>query len=372
MYGIENLTKEQENELKTKVENTFAGKYNHTLHAYVDITGDLIEGTLLSQILYWFNPDKNGNLKVRILKDGYYWIAKQRKDWQDEIRITERQYDRAIKSLKDKGFVILSKYKFNSMPTIHIRPDYDNINKAVDKWKENVAKEIVESEPEVFQWCLPKVSNGNNTKCNSNGNDTKCKTGITKSSNLLTENTNRDYITDNTISEITDKYAFPPKEEKENGNIYASFSEEKEEPIRRKESRYIPEDYTEQQLIEHIKPVIDNRMAKEYPEIDNPTVSYTIMLIIVKFYREYEDRFHKKHRIMSDKAYENIVDRYMLPPDVMSDRDCNDFNTYLALIEKYFEVDYNKQGNYMWDIEPSISHFMSDNIRSHLFYQTCY
>ena len=130
-------------ELKARVDFLSSAKYNHTPHKYIDIAGGLIEGTLLSRILYWFSEDKNGKKKVRIFKDGHYWIAKQRKDWKDEIRITERQYDKAIKELKNRGFVELAKYKFNAMPTVHIRPVWKNINKAVEAWEKELENQII-------------------------------------------------------------------------------------------------------------------------------------------------------------------------------------------------------------------------------------
>lgn len=181
-----------EKEIEEKVKFLSSVKCNHTPHMYIDITGDLVQGTLLSRIMYWFSADKNKKSKVRVFKDGYFWIAKQRKDWWEEIRITERQYDKAIGELKKKGFVELGKYKFNSMPTIHIRPNYDNINSATKKWENQLREEIVAE----YESELQNEGNGNNIKCNSHRNYTKCETGITQESNLLTGITNKDYIRD--------------------------------------------------------------------------------------------------------------------------------------------------------------------------------
>ncbi len=175
-------------ELKARVDFLSSAKCNHTPHKYIDIAGGLIEGTLLSRILYWFSEDKNGKKKVRIFKDGHYWIAKQRKDWQDEIRITERQYDKAIKELKNKGFVELAKYKFNAMPTVHIRPIWENINKAVEAWEKELENQIISEYEEEY---------GNNTKCNSQGNDTKCNSGNTEEGIPLTLPTNTTYTLNN-------------------------------------------------------------------------------------------------------------------------------------------------------------------------------
>ena len=196
---MSDLVAVSEKEIEEKVKFLSSAKCNHTQHMYIDITGDLVQGTLLSRIMYWFSVDKNKKSKVRIFKDDYFWIAKQRKDWWEEIRITERQYDKAIKELEKKGFVVLAKYKFNSMPTIHIRPDYENINSATKEWENQLRKEIVAE----YKSELQNETDGNNTKCNSQWIDTKCKTGVTQESNLLTLVTNNDYSNINYIPETT-------------------------------------------------------------------------------------------------------------------------------------------------------------------------
>ena len=79
---------------------------------YVDITGDLIAGILLSQIIYWYTPAKNGKSKLRVIKQGEEWLAKRRSDWFDECRISRSQYDRAIKILKNLNIV---KQKYSNL-----------------------------------------------------------------------------------------------------------------------------------------------------------------------------------------------------------------------------------------------------------------
>lgn len=85
---------------------------------YVDIAnGDIISGLLLSQIVFWFLPDKNGRSKLRAYKDGKYWLAKQRTDWYGEIRVSPKQYDRAIKILEDLGLVVVDNSLFDGKKT---------------------------------------------------------------------------------------------------------------------------------------------------------------------------------------------------------------------------------------------------------------
>ena len=84
---------------------------------YVDMTGDLISGLLLSQIVYWFTPDKNGKSKIRVTYKGRKALAKARNDWFNEIRINEKQYDKAIKILQDLKIVTVINSMFNSKRT---------------------------------------------------------------------------------------------------------------------------------------------------------------------------------------------------------------------------------------------------------------
>ena len=126
----------------------FTSNLNVIHHAYVDITGDLIAGALLGQILYWFGADRNGKPRARIQRDGHLWIAKARGDWWQEIRITPKQYDRAAKILVKAGYIELRTMKFRGNPTTHIRILSANLNKAIDNWKREQARAHMERENE--------------------------------------------------------------------------------------------------------------------------------------------------------------------------------------------------------------------------------
>lgn len=47
----EQIKELSQNELERKVDYIFSHRFNHTLHAYIDIAGDLTAGVLLSQII---------------------------------------------------------------------------------------------------------------------------------------------------------------------------------------------------------------------------------------------------------------------------------------------------------------------------------
>ncbi len=111
---------------------------------YVDIAnGDLIAGILLSQILYWYSPSKDGNAtKLRVVKDGELWLAKGRDDWWEECRITPYQFDRAVKTLCDLGIIEKKVFKFNGNPTIHLRIVEDRFLELVDAYIDSISEQI--------------------------------------------------------------------------------------------------------------------------------------------------------------------------------------------------------------------------------------
>lgn len=93
-----------------------------TKKAYIDMTGgDLIAGIVLSEIIFWHLPNKEGKSKLRVQHDGKYWIAIRRSEWWERCRVTERQSDKALKILTDCGIIEKDVYKFNGEPTVHVR-----------------------------------------------------------------------------------------------------------------------------------------------------------------------------------------------------------------------------------------------------------
>jgi len=88
---------------------------------YVDMAGDLVAGLMLSQIVYWHLPARNGRTKLRVVKRGYHWLAKRYADWHAEIRVSEKQARRGLQILVEKGIVEVARFRFNGAPTTHIR-----------------------------------------------------------------------------------------------------------------------------------------------------------------------------------------------------------------------------------------------------------
>ncbi len=352
-----------EKEIKSKVDFLSSAKCNHTPHKYIDITGDLIQGTLLARIMYWFAEDKNKQRKVRIFKDGYFWIAKQRKDWWEEIRISERQYDKAISELKKKGFVVLAKYKFNSMPTIHIRPDYDNINDAAEKWEDELREEIIKEEGEELQ----EFENGNYIKCNSQGNDTKCKTGITQESNLLTSITNNDYLNRDYNADTTPNSL---SNDKDTSNSTSNDVDNLNSPFQEMEmsasKNYKPDRTVKEKIdIETPMPIRAGRIA--YQLFGDKEIASNVKGFVDYFLEKRKQKTSKDHIPLKDTTLRKIIhtitdntdmyyegkDYYTLCNPLISDFEDD---SYKKIVDAYFKQKFKMKVDY------SLPHFAQNNI----------
>lgn len=82
--------------------------------------GNILAGLMLSQILYWHEPDDNGKTRLRVCKNGKYWLAKKHSSWQEECRLTEDQARAALDLLKKLGFIDTMVARFDGNPTTHI------------------------------------------------------------------------------------------------------------------------------------------------------------------------------------------------------------------------------------------------------------
>jgi hypothetical protein len=163
---------------------------------YVDMADDLISGLLLSQIVYWHLPNKEtGESRLRVKNHGYEWIAKARGDWFDEIRITPKQFDRAIKILENRDLVEVRVMKFNGNPTKHIRLKWTHFLAFLEHQSEvNGTKKRVEpySALDIDQRGITKVTKGEQPSYLPLGNNQLDERSISS----ITESTNKDYNID--------------------------------------------------------------------------------------------------------------------------------------------------------------------------------
>jgi hypothetical protein len=109
--------------------------------AYIDIGGDLVTGLVLSQIVYWHLPARSGKSRLRVVRNGQKWLVKKRNDWWDEVRVTAKQVDRALKVLRGKGLITTAIHRFDGNPTTHVAVDWQAFLDAVGQIVEPVLTE---------------------------------------------------------------------------------------------------------------------------------------------------------------------------------------------------------------------------------------
>ena len=152
---------------------------------------------------------------------------------------------------------------------------------------------------------------------------------------------------------VGDKYNNISNTYKSNSKTKYAFPSEKRDTPSDKFSR------------EYISKTINNIMVLQFGMEENNDKSKELTNIILYFFEQYEKRLHEKHPNIAFISYANIIKEYLHPfGDNMAYID--DLETYQALIDKYFDENYNAQGNYDKEIKLSLSHFMSGEIREHL------
>ncbi|CAG0993039.1 hypothetical protein PLCT2_02579 [Planctomycetaceae bacterium] len=89
---------------------------------YVDMAnGDLLAGLMLSEIVYWHLPNKEGLSRMKVVKEGRQWIAVRHYEWWDRARMTPDQARRALSTLCNLGILEKKVFKFYGETTTHVR-----------------------------------------------------------------------------------------------------------------------------------------------------------------------------------------------------------------------------------------------------------
>jgi hypothetical protein len=104
---------------------------------YIDMAGDLVAGVVLSQIVYWHLPNRDGQARLQVQREGKRWLAKGRADWWDECRVSPKQADRALDILEARGLIEVRLFQFGKAPTKHVRILPDGFLRA---WRAELAR----------------------------------------------------------------------------------------------------------------------------------------------------------------------------------------------------------------------------------------
>ena len=151
---------------------------------YADIVDDLIGGLMLSQIVYWFLPDKKGKSKLRVRKQGRLWLAKTRESW-GAFHINPQQVSKRMKKLVSMGLIEIEKFKFDGAPTTHIFLNFNVLTELINA--RNSKMEVIEMDTSI----LSKEEVG--TYQNDNIEPIKTITSLTETTaENTTKTTNKD------------------------------------------------------------------------------------------------------------------------------------------------------------------------------------
>lgn len=93
----------------------------HYRKEYHELLGDVVAALVMSQIHYWYSPTKEGKSKLRVLKDGQWWIAKSVHEWAEECGLSYKQVRRALEMLEQVGLVEIQTFRYNKVPLTHLR-----------------------------------------------------------------------------------------------------------------------------------------------------------------------------------------------------------------------------------------------------------
>ena len=290
----------------------------------------LNEAIIINQISYWNEINKKSGNNF---KDGYYWTYNTYEKWSksdfpywsaDTIRKT-------ITALEEIG-VIISTDKYNSYKidnTKWYRVDYDKLQEIINIVEE---KETQVTQEE-YESC-----------------DCVCESYIDGHSNMhkpipenTTDTTNRDYHSENTVispTELnTDKSAIPLK------GLNTSLSDERKAHGKSKDKWVVTKN--------HIVSVMDKL---GYGELADETQS--AIEIFRYYYARYRIHTGNPHPRLNDKTMTDTLRNFIMGSDEVSD---HDVDTYEMLIDEHFK------NNYGMDIDWSIRHFMTEDVRNKLY-----
>lgn len=327
--------------------------YNVSVAADVGINAAVV----FYNICFWVEENQANK---RHFVNGKYWTYNTVKALHTIFpEMTGKQIEYALKKLKDGGYI-------ESAILSEDTRDRTNWYTVCDFKKWILHEEPTPQEKEVAN--EEKESSSENSEMTSD--DSVMFNNINNNIDSDTDNnkSNKNQADDKPTDNSHDKYALKDvKKSSFKGDMYASVPEEQEAAAPKKQNRYIPKDYTEEQLRKHINPIVENEVKQHIEDMDVKFPDDRAKIfsdILCLFCRQYKERFGENHYVMPDKTLKSVVRRYLEPPEEMEG--IFDIESYEELIDLYFKTDFNKRGNYDGEITLSFPHFMSDTIRGNL------
>ncbi len=88
---------------------------------YFDAVGDVVAALVMSQVHYWYSPSKTGKSKLRVHRDGKWWVAKSLQEWAAECHLSLMQVRRSIGILESKGLLEVQSFMLGRHQVTHLR-----------------------------------------------------------------------------------------------------------------------------------------------------------------------------------------------------------------------------------------------------------
>lgn len=321
----------------------------------------LNKAIVINQLNYWNNINENKN---RNFFDGHYWSYNSYAGWSETNFPfwSPATVKRIFTSLEKDGIIVSCKNnRLKIDNTKWYRVNYEKLQEIID---------VVEKYRTECEENRIKTQNNLHNDQTSGHNDQTMRSECSDDESIVTlplpEINNIDYITDINNSETTTINAFTSREEVK-GDIYAF--ERKSTPQKQEKSAlkvpYIDaQNFTWGELHEHIHVRVTKMFQKH--GVDDPEKLEELCKIIEYFYRKYDCGW-KRYTILSDKALEGIVVKYLYPSYLLAENDVYSFAMYKKMIDKYFNTDFGKNDKNGYGtkvpVELSLPHFMDDAIR---------
>jgi hypothetical protein len=96
------------------------------------VQNDYPAAFLLSQLMWWAQPAKDGRPKLTYRRDGELWLVRPDDGWHDELRLTARQVEQAKRRLKKAGLVVTRRVQRGTAVVTAMRPNFDAIREQAD------------------------------------------------------------------------------------------------------------------------------------------------------------------------------------------------------------------------------------------------
>lgn len=282
------------------------------------ILGDLNESIVLNQLNYWLEINKKAN---KHFIDGRFWVYNTYSDWKEENfqYWSEKTIQRTFTRLENKGIVISANYNKSGIDkTKWYTIDYDKLEEIVNLYREE--QDNLSQRNDNMSTRQDKMT------CPSGQSDRAIPENTT-------DNTNRDYHSENTVISPT--------------GLHTSLSDERKADGKSKEKWVVTKN--------HIVSVMDKLGYGELAEETQSAIE-----IFRYYYMMYKQKTGNPHPRLNDKTMTDVLNNFISGSDEVTDYDTD---LYEMMIDKHFENNYGKE------IDWSIRHFMTENVRNRLYYR---